>query len=461
MNLFTLASKSLLHRKFVTLMTALSISLSVALLLGVERLRTSGKDSFGGAISQVDLIVGSRTGSVSLLLFSVFRIGSPSQNLDLSTADKFSKHEAVNWVEPFSLGDGFQSFPVVGVRSTFFQHFKIQSGKDLIFSQGTIEQPTKFAVIGSNVAETLKLKLGDPIVLAHGHSEDGDGFEKHEAHPLAVSAILDSTGTPVDRAVWVSLDSIEQMHSDIEITTDRASLSQTEKDKISNDDTHEKENPHEPEDSDNEDEAHEHEHEHKHEHNADSADELTETSQPVSGFFVGLKERATALHLMREINEYKDEPLTAIMPAVVMHELWRTLAVGENAMSLVAAMVAVVGIIGMWVSLHILASTRSREIAILRAIGANPRSIFALLTGEALLICVIGIFGGIAMLQIGLQVISPLIVRKYGLTLQLTLPTTYEYLYLLGLIFFSIVAGMLPAIIAIRGALKSGLTTKF
>ena len=69
--MFTLALKSFRNRKFTTILTIVSISLSVTLLLGVERIRKETRTSFTNTISGTDLIAGARSGPVQLLLYSV------------------------------------------------------------------------------------------------------------------------------------------------------------------------------------------------------------------------------------------------------------------------------------------------------------------------------------------------------------------------------------------------------
>ena len=79
--LMRLTVKSLANRRLSVTLTVVSIAVAVLLLLGVERLRTETRTSFLNTIAGTDLIVGARTGSVQLLLFSVFRIGAGSNNL--------------------------------------------------------------------------------------------------------------------------------------------------------------------------------------------------------------------------------------------------------------------------------------------------------------------------------------------------------------------------------------------
>lgn len=77
-----LAWKSLINRKATAILTIMTVAISVILLLGVERIRTQAKDSFANTISGTDLIIGGRSGQVNLLLYSVFRIGNATNNID-------------------------------------------------------------------------------------------------------------------------------------------------------------------------------------------------------------------------------------------------------------------------------------------------------------------------------------------------------------------------------------------
>ena len=56
-----LALKSLLNRRLTTFLTVLSIALSTALLLSVERAKRAAEEGFTQTISQTDLIVGARS----------------------------------------------------------------------------------------------------------------------------------------------------------------------------------------------------------------------------------------------------------------------------------------------------------------------------------------------------------------------------------------------------------------
>ena len=71
-----LSLKSLINRRLTVVLTIFAIAVSLMLILGVEKLRHNAKLSFANTISGTDLIVGARSGSIQLLLYSVFRIGN-------------------------------------------------------------------------------------------------------------------------------------------------------------------------------------------------------------------------------------------------------------------------------------------------------------------------------------------------------------------------------------------------
>ena len=81
MKILDLALRSVWNRRATALLTVLSVALSVALLLGVEKLRRDAREAFANTISGTDLIVGARSGAVQLLLYSVFRIGNATNNI--------------------------------------------------------------------------------------------------------------------------------------------------------------------------------------------------------------------------------------------------------------------------------------------------------------------------------------------------------------------------------------------
>ena len=339
-NIIRLALKSLWYRRVATVLTIISISLSVALFVGVGKTKEATRDAFSGAISRVDLIVGPRTGTISLLLYSVFHVGNPTHNVSMKAVDFARRQPEVAWVVPYSLGDGFRGFPVIGTVPEFFERYKVRNGEDLRFLEGQSFKADGDAVIGSDVARTLGLKLGQKIVLSHGHTEDGDGFEKHEEHPFSIAGILRTTGTPVDKSVYVSLVGMAEIHRDL-ITQEKTTHEE-----------HASEKEHDHDDDEDQAQGHSEDHGHDLENSSFKTSDGKIAVTAVSGFFLGARNRMESLNLQRTLNTWQGDALLAVLPGMAMAELWKNLAIFENALSIVSFSVVIAGILGLFVSLY-------------------------------------------------------------------------------------------------------------
>ncbi|HCE2052168.1 TPA: ABC transporter permease [Vibrio parahaemolyticus] len=412
-----LAWKSLMNRKATAVLTIMTVAISVILLLGVERIRTQAKDSFANTISGTDLIVGGRSGQVNLLLYSVFRIGNATNNIDWKSYQEFSQHRAVDWAIPISLGDSHKGFRVMGTNHSYFEHYKYGSKQPLTFSKGKEFNGLFETVLGSDVAKQLGYQIGSEIIIAHGISDVG--FSRHDKLPFKVVGILAPTGTPVDKTVHVSLEAIEAIHVGWE---SGARLGPTPDAKV--------------------------------------LQERDFQPKQITAMLVGLKSRIQTFALQRQINNYPKEPLSAIMPGVALHELWGMMSVAEQALMAVSGFVVIAGLLGMLSSLLTSLQERRREMAILRAMGARPRHVFSLLISEASLLTAAGIFTGVLGLYAILALLQPLIQQHYGINLTLSTLSAYEWMLLSFVQCAGIVIGFIPAFRAYRQSLSDGMTIR-
>ena len=131
-----LAVQSLMNRWLTAFLTILAIAFSVMLLLGVEKVRTGARQSFADTISGTDLIMGARSGSLNLLLYSVFRIGNATNNVTWQSYQDIAKRPEVAWSIPLSLGDSHHGFRVLGTTTEYFTHYKYRHGQSLAFAGG-------------------------------------------------------------------------------------------------------------------------------------------------------------------------------------------------------------------------------------------------------------------------------------------------------------------------------------
>ncbi len=411
-----LATASLLARALTVGMTVLAIALSVALFLGVEKVRTGAKASFADTISGTDLIVGARSGSVQLLLYSVFRIGNATNNVTWKSYLDIAARPDVEWIVPISLGDSHRQFRVMGTTTEFFEHYRYRQGRALAVSDGHLMADLFDTVIGADVAATLGYDVGDPIIVSHGIAS----FTAHDALPFRISGILEKTGTPVDRTVIVSLEAIEAIHVDWQGGAQSPG-------------------PATP---------------------VERIREMDLTPAAITAALVGVESPLRTFTLQRAINDYPEEPLLAILPGVALQELWGIVGIAETALLAVSGMVVITALIGLMAAIFSTLNERRREMAIFRAMGASPATIVGLLVLEAVLTAAAGALLGLGLLYLGLMVAQPVVDSAFGLWLPIEAPALRELWVILCVIAAGAIVSLVPAFRAYRMSLADGMIVR-
>lgn len=414
--LIKLAWRSLVNRRTTMLLIWFSLSISIALVLGVDHLRNQVRTSFHKTLAGCDLIVGARAGSINLLLYSVFRVGNATHSVSWGSYQELTKHSAVAWIIPIALGDSHRGFRVLGTNEQYFAHYKYGEQKKLQFAQGEPFSRGYEAVLGANVAKKLGYKLSDTLIIAHGTSEVS--LAKHDDKPFVVKGILQPTGTPVDDSIHVSLAAIEAIHLNWHSGT-HAQIS------------------------------------------ADAALQQDLTPKSITAMLIGLKSRASVFTLQRQINGYPDEALQAILPGVALGELWQMVGVVERLLVFIVIFVLIAALLGMVASLLAAMNERQREIAILRALGASAGYIFVLVEAEVVLIVSAALITGTGVVALGLVCFTPLIAAHFGLFIAVNPLQPYTIFVAAGVIGLALILGGLPALSAYRRALGEGLLQRF
>lgn len=288
------------------------------------------------------------------MLYAVFRIGEASQNMRWTSAQKISRHPAVAWTIPLSLGDSHHGFPVLGTSLDYFTHFRYGDRQLLRLQAGKPFEGVFDAVLGAEVARRLGYRLGQKIVLTHG-----SGALEGAAHgdkPFFVVGILAPTGTPVDRTVHISLAGMEAVHLDWQGGAPVPGFSIP----------------------------------------PELVRKFDLAAKSITVQLVGLKQRGDVFAMQRAIADDVDEPLMGVMPGVALDQLWEVVGQGEQALLLVSWLVALVGLGGLVAVILASLDARRRELAILRSVGARPRELLVLLALEGVAVTVGGILSGVA-----------------------------------------------------------------
>ena len=334
------------------------------LLLGVEKVRTGAQQSFADTISGTDSSWARAAASLNLLLYSVFRIGNATNNVTWKTYQDIARHPDIAWIVPISLGDSHHGFRVMGTTPEYFQLYHYRHGKALEFASGGPFADLFDAVIGADVAAQLGYKVGDHIMVAHGLGSVS--FLEHDDKPFRVSGILAKTGTPVDRTVHVSLAAIEAIHVDWQSGARIPGQSVS----------------------------------------AEEVRHMNLEPKAITAAFIGLKSKLATFRLKRAINNYPQEPLSAILPGATLQELWGLVGTAETALKAVSGMVVVTALLGMVTMILTTLNERRREMAILRSVGATPLTILSLLATEAGVLTVLGVALGTVLLYAALILLA-------------------------------------------------------
>tara|TARA_B100002003_G_scaffold86550_1_gene81012 strand:+ start:67 stop:1302 length:1236 start_codon:yes stop_codon:yes gene_type:complete len=410
--LMSFALSSLRSRGKSLALTFLSLLISVSVLLSVEHVRLQAQESFNRTVSDVDLIVGAPSGQLNLMLYTVFRMGSPTNNISYASYEMLQQHPQVNWAIPISLGDAHHGYRVLGTNQQYFDHYKFGNKQPLVFSQGESFKGVFGAVLGADVASALNYKLGDDIVIAHGLG--AVSFQNHDDSPFTVTGILAPTGTPVDKTVHVSLQGIEAMH-----------LPHAQLDSV-----------------------------------LELPDTLTNPAvQPdsVTAVMVGLTSKFATFTLQRELNNYDDDRLMAILPGVALTEMWQMMSSVENLLRFISLLIMLSSLFGLSTMLLASMQQREKEIAVLRIIGAGAGTIFRLILVEAMLLAGAASVTAVALVSGVFAVAKEWLASHYGMFISANLLTLHTALVVGAIMLATLICSLLPAIDAYRGAINQRL----
>ncbi len=455
MTLWKIAWRSIQQRSLASFLTGLSMALGVSLVVAVLVASGVVGASFrSGAGLGYNMIVGAKGGSLQLVLNTVYHLSKPVENIPYWYYQEFlpaaKRHDgkdgkfasATDKVIPVLMGDYFGEFRVVATNTEMFDEMEYAPDKKYEFAQGrNFKQDEYFtAVVGSQVARDMGIKLGDDIQPSHGAPEG------HKHDPFEVVGILKRTGTPADRAVYVNMEGFYLMggHSRKVAAEPGAApaagaTAASTTAPIEND-------PHVD----------------KHTHGLKPLPEdmrevtalLVLTKSPVAG----APRELFVQGLIKDIN--KDFVAQAVAPIGEITRLFDTL-VGPLTYLLfgLAVLIVVVSGIGIMVSIYNSMSERRHEIAVMRALGAHRGKIMAIVLAESILLALSGGLCGWLLGHGLLGALSPWIEGTTGVSVGfLQFAPQYELILIPGLIVLASLVGFLPALSAYRTDVARALT---
>ena len=429
MTLIGIAWRNIRQRLLTSILTALSLALGVALV--VATLVTGGivnKAFESGSGLGYNMIVGAKGSPLQLVLNSVYFISRPIENVSWAFYQEFlpaaSRPDGVDGkyaastatAVPICMGDYFRGHRVVGTNAAFFGRLTRGDGQPFVFAAGTNFSDDDFfgGVLGAGVAANLGLKVGDAFAPTHG-ADDGAVHD-----PFKVVGILARTDTPIDRGVFVNMEGfyLQDGHAKPLSEGETAEPSVT---------------------------AHPSGHVPLPYAQREVTAILLETAS-----LPGLPAELMAMGLRTAINEGRDGQ--AALPVAEIRQLLdlfvRPL---ELLLLLVTALVVLVSAIGILVSMVGSSLERSRDVAVMRALGARRSQVLTTVLIEAVLLAVGGGLAGWLLGHVLVGAIGPLITTNAGVSASVfSASPLAEALLVPFLIILAIAAALLPAIAAYR-----------
>ena len=107
-------------------------------------------------------------------------------------------------------GDSHKNFRG-GHDARFLRKISISRKQPLVFEKGSEFEALQDVVLGSRATTELDYRLGDSLVLVFGMA---DTVYPSDELPFSVVGILERSGTPIDNALFVSLEAIDAIHDE-------------------------------------------------------------------------------------------------------------------------------------------------------------------------------------------------------------------------------------------------------
>ena len=445
MTLLGIAWRNIRQRLLTSLLTALSLALGVALV--VATLVTGGivKQAFeSGSGLGYNMIVGAKGSPLQLVLNSVYLVSKPIENISWDFYQQFlPAAERPDGVDgtfaastktavPICMGDYYRGFRVIGTNTAYFDRLTIGDGRPFAFSGGRNFRNDEFfgGVLGATVAAKLGLKPGDPFAPTHG-ADDG---KVHD--PFTVTGVLARTDTPVDRGVFVNMEGFYLQDGHAKPVEGEEESGQRTADS--------------GEDADG---SREHG---NREHGNQGQAPLPFAQREVTALLLdtaslpGLPPELMAMGLRTAINEGRDgQAALPIAEIRLLLDLFvRPL---ELLLLLVTTLVVIVSAIGILVSMVGSSLERSRDVAIMRALGARRSHVLVVVLIEAVLLAVGGGLAGWVLGHLLVGAIAPLITTNAGVSASIfSAAPGAELLLVPFLVVLAILAALLPALAAYR-----------
>ncbi|HEY5038852.1 MAG TPA: FtsX-like permease family protein [bacterium] len=399
--LLFLAAHSLRRHAMSTVVTAVSAALAVGLTLAVFGLAAQTRAAFMGGAGGFDAVLGARGSQLQLVLNAVFHLETSPGNIPWSLYQTIKADPRVSEAVPYAVGDNYFGYRIVGTTLSVRDELRNSSGKPLELGTGGkwFDEGNREAVVGSVVAQQCGLNVGGTFRPYHGLAFNPN-LQHEEVYQVV--GILKPSNTPIDRVIFIPLEGLYRMKGHV--------LRGTGKDYIPK-----------------------------------AYQPIPDHDKELSAVLLKLKDPQAGFNLDYTINKQGKVATLAWPIGRVMADLFNRLGWMSRVLALVAYLVMVVAACSILAALHNTMRERRREFAILRALGARRRTVFASVVTEAAAIAGLGALGGYVVYGLLFFLAAGLVRAQTGVVVDLFFFHPALIAVPLGMTLLGALAGIWPA----------------
>ncbi|MEY8781559.1 MULTISPECIES: ABC transporter permease [Flavobacteriaceae] len=396
MNIWKISVKNFRYKPLYTFLGILILSVSIALLVGIQQLDTSFRKQMENSLGDIDMVVGAKGSPLQLVLASVLHIDNPTGNIPYEEAKKLLKNPMIEKGVPISYGDNYMGYRIVGTTPEFTALY------NAILKEGKNPEKPMEVAIGATIADATGLWIGDTFQSSHGLAETG-GHAHNDL--LKVVGIYEPTHKVMDRLIITGLQTVWDVHDH------ESEPSYSKEGGVVEQEKHH----HEEGEHHHDEEGHEHEHEEEHEHEGHEQEtehgHQEEHEKEITSMLISFRNPMALLTTPRTINENTN--MQAALPKFELERLYQFTGVGVKTITWIAYAILVISCITIFISLYRMVRDRAFDLALMRSYGANTFQLIKMVAYEGLLISLIAFVIGVLLSQIGIYFIFEMITDQY------------------------------------------------
>ncbi|MEK4849618.1 FtsX-like permease family protein [Paenibacillus sp. FSL H7-0756] len=400
MSLFWLTLRNVLHRRFLSLLTVCAVAITVAFIVLLVLSRQSVEQGAKKGYGPFDLVIGAAGSETQLVLNTFYHIGAPTGNIPLAVLDEARQDPSVEAAYAMTTGDNYKGYPIVGIDSGYF--FTRYGGSRL--QEGKMYADTGETIVGSYVARSLGLKIGDTFAGAHGlvqgedhessapeheegheeeHAAGESGGHAHGDFRYRVAGILPELHTPDDRAVFTTVDYAWAVHG------------------------------------------------------------LAPEEREITAVLV----KPASLLGAHDLKQAFDgsSGIQAVYTSKAVSDVLNAVDQGSRLLGMLTAICVLLAGIAILLSLVAAASERTKDVGILRLLGKSRAYVWLSLTTEGLLVTATGLIAGLVTGHLGAYLLRDMLFSQAGIQIEPYHWTPEHWLIVLGALAIGLLSSLGPA----------------